>query len=455
MGGSYDRRGRGGAPQPPPGGRYPTRSGAAVAADAEAEAWATGRSTGYAPPPWAQREPDLGPDADPAAGYPMTSRHVAWAGEQADMGDDFGDDVYYDEDEGGDADLPRRRGCRAALVVLLVMVLAAGAAGWFAWAWLQDQIDPPGEPGAVVLVNIPEGTSTAGIGRVLEDAGVIENATVWNWYTKVHDVGTFQAGSYQMHRNSSIDEAVDELGAEPLPPDSRMVTVPEGFTLSETLARLADPTKGVPGFTPDALQAALAAPTSRSAYLPADAPSLEGTLFPDSYAVEDGEDPAAVLQKMVSHFDEIMGELDANNRAAQLGYTPYQTLIVASLVEREARVPEDRAKVARVIYNRLAAGTPLGIDAALCYEQAETPCSLTESELAAATPYNTRVQVGLPPTPIASPGRASIEAALAPAEGDWLYYVLAGEDGHHAFTASATEFQRLKAQCAEMGLGCD
>jgi UPF0755 protein len=157
---------------------------------------------------------------------------------------------------------------------------------------------------------------------------------------------------------------------------------------------------------------------------------------------------------MVAQFDQVMGQLDANNRAAALGYTPYQTLIVASLVEKEARVPEDRPKVARVIYNRLAAGTPLGIDATLCYEQAETPCQLTQSELDADTPYNTRVHAGLPPTPIASPGQASIEAALAPAEGDWLYYVLAGADGHHAFTASYDEFQQLKAQCAEMGLGC-
>jgi uncharacterized YceG family protein len=157
---------------------------------------------------------------------------------------------------------------------------------------------------------------------------------------------------------------------------------------------------------------------------------------------------------MVGHFDEVMGALDANNRAAALGYTPYQTLIVASLVEKEARVPEDRAKVARVIYNRLAASVPLGIDATLCYEQGQTPCSLTQSVLDAPTPYNTRVNTGLPPTPIASPGRASIEAALGPAEGDWLYYVLAGEDGHHAFTADYNEFQQLKAQCAEMGLGC-
>jgi len=123
-------------------------------------------------------------------------------------------------------------------------------------------------------------------------------------------------------------------------------------------------------------------------------------------------------------------------------------------VEEEARVDEDRAKVARVIYNRLAAGEPLGIDATSCYEKGEIPCSLTESELASDSPYNTRNRAGLPPTPITSPGRASIEAALNPAEGPWRWYVLADADGHHAFTDDYDEFLRLKAECAAQGLGC-
>jgi len=97
---------------------------------------------------------------------------------------------------------------------------------------------------------------------------------------------------------------------------------------------------------------------------------------------------------------------------------------------------------------------PLGIDATSCYEKGEIPCTLTQSELDADTPYNTRNKAGLPPTPIASPGRASIEAALNPAEGPWRWYVLSSADGHHTFTDDYDEFLRLKAECAAQGLGC-
>jgi UPF0755 protein len=424
----------------PPGGQGP-RGGAGYAAQPWAEAPA-------GPPPAAPRRARL----ESTASYRLAST-------LAD--DSYGDDVYFDDEDddgigdiGLPEDLPKRRGCRAALAVLAVLVLAAAAAGFLGWRWLQRQIDPPGGPGEQVLVEVPEGTSTAGIGKVLADNGVITNASVWNWYTKLKDVGSFQAGSYKLHRNSSFDEAVADLDKDPLPPHTRLVTVPEGYTLKQTLARLADKKKGVPTFTAAKLQAALKAPTSRSKYLPATATSLEGTLFPDSYAVGDNDDEAQALQRMVAQFDQTLDGLNAKARAARIKVTPYQALIVASLVEKEARVPGDRPKVARVIYNRLAAGMPLGVDAALCYEKGQIPCKLTQSDLEKDSPYNTRRRPGLTPTPVASPGKASIAAALEPASGNWLYYVLIDAQGHHAFTNDYDEFTRLKAQCAEKGLGC-
>jgi UPF0755 protein len=385
-----------------------------------------------------------------------SARNRTWAGAGTDLvtGDTYGEDTYYDEHDELDEQEPRRRGCAIALGVLAVLILAAAVAGWFGWAWVQDQIDPPGAQGEEVLVEVPDGTTTSGIGHAMADAGVITNASVWDWYIKLRDVGSFQAGTYRMRLNSSFSEAIDDLKAEPLPPNSRLVTVPEGLTLTQLTQRLVDPTEGVPGFTPEGLQAALGDPALRSAFLPPEQASLEGTLFPETYGVEEGETEAELLGKMVSTLDEAMNSLDANGRAAQLGITPYQALIVASLVEEETRVDEDRAKVARVIYNRLAAGEPLGIDATSCYEKGEIPCTLTESELASDSQYNTRNRAGLPPTPIASPGRASIEAALNPAEGPWRWYVLSDSDGHHAFTDDYDEFLRLKAECAAQGLGC-
>jgi UPF0755 protein len=393
---------------------------------------------------------------EPGAAARSRDRDRGWAGAGTDLvtGDTYGEDTYYDEQDDLEEEEPRRRGCAIALGVLMVMILAAGVAGFFGWSWVQGQMDPSGPPGDEVLVEVPDGTTTSGIGQIMADNGVISSASVWDWYTKLRDVGSFQAGTYRMRLNSSFDEAIDDLKKEPLPPNSTLVTVPEGLTLTQLTQRLIDPEKGVPGFTPEGLQAALADPALRSAFLPADQPALEGTLFPETYAVEDGETEAVFLKKMVALFDETMNNADATNQAAALGISPYQALIVASLVEEEARVDEDRPMVARVIYNRLAAGEPLGIDATSCYEKGEIPCTLTESDLAAESPYNTRHTPGLPPTPITSPGKASIEAALHPADGPWKWYVLKDADGHHAFTDNYDEFLRLKAECAAQGLGC-
>jgi UPF0755 protein len=374
----------------------------------------------------------------------------------------YGDESYYDEDDeygdydGDDGDLSRRRGCRVVLLLLAVLLLGAGVAAWFGWSWVQDQIDPPGEPGETVLVEIPEGSSTSDIGHELADAGVITDARVWDWYIRFNDPGSFQAGGYRMQLNSSFDEAIVALEAGALPPDATLVTVPEGLTVAETAARLTDPENGLEGFTPEAVEAALADPASRSALIPEGQASVEGTLFPETYQVEKDESPAAVIQRMVGQLDEVMTDLGAPAKAEALGMSPYQVLIVASLVEEEAKVDADRAQIARVIYNRLGQEMPLQIDATSCFAKHEPGCTLTAEDLESDSPYNTRNRPGLIPTPIASPGRASIEAALNPAAGDWLYYVLDAEanDGTHVFTADYDVFVEAKQRCADAGLGC-
>src|SRR5690606_14370357 len=284
-----------------------------------------------------------------------------------------------------------------------------------AWRWVQHQIDPPGPPGETVVVEIPAGTSTGQIGRVLEAEGVISNATVWQWYTRVNSIGSIQAGRYELQRSSSFSEAIAVLEEGPLVPEGESVTVPEGLTVEQTLARLADDEQGVPGFSMEALEEALGSPEVRSAHIPDGQTSLEGTLFPETYRIEDGDDEVAVLSRMVAQFDHVMDELDVITRAPDVGLSPYEVLIVASMIEKETRVDTERGKVARVIYNRLAQNEALGIDATSCYPKHEFPCKLTKAELEdASNPYNTRRRKGLPPTPIASPGKASIEAALQP-----------------------------------------
>ncbi len=195
--------------------------------------------------------------------------------------------------------------------------------------------------------------------------------------------------------------------------------------------------------------------------------SLEGLLFPDTYQVSNAESEGQVIERMIALMERVADQEDiVRPRSAALGRTPYEMLIIASMIEREAKVDEDRAKIARVIYNRLAfLGMPLQIDATRAVRRGDQAgrrpdvCRSRPSAPDRHGPYNTYLTPGLPPTPIANPGRASIEAALNPAPnppaGDpicadaargsdpvhYLYYVLADEDGGHAFAATPEQHE--------------
>ena len=317
---------------------------------------------------------------------------------------------------------------------------------------MQKQIDP-GSPGEVRTITIAEGSSSSKIGQVLADEGIIKSAFVWDWYLRINGGGPFQAGEYELADNSSMGDVVKVLQRGPRPPDERRYTMPEGFTVVETLARLADPDKGL-GLDLATMQQLLDSGQVRSAYQPADQPSNEGILFPETYSVDESADERAVLQQMVDELDATMAGLEVEAAQATYNLTPYEILITASLIEEETKVPEERAKVARVIYNRLREGIPLGIDATSRYEAEVIRGNRNRIDFTSDSPYNTRRVKGLPPTPIASPGRASIAAALHPADGPWIYYVLEDDAGHHFFTESSSEFIAAKARCKAAGLGC-
>jgi UPF0755 protein len=175
---------------------------------------------------------------------------------------------------------------------------------------------------------------------------------------------------------------------------------------------------------------------------PRDTPNLEGFLFPATYEVYAGSPTGVLVDKQLEAFSERFGaRYEAAARA--LHETPYELLIVASMIEREAQVPHDRPLIAAVIYNRLERGMPLGIDATLRYALHDYSQPLTEAQLAVRSPYNTRLNRGLPPTPISNPGLASIEAAAHPAHVGYLYYVAAPDGcGEHLFTSSYAQFLR-------------
>jgi UPF0755 protein len=352
---------------------------------------------------------------------------------------------------------PRRRriGLKVFLAVVVVMLLLLGGAA----VWLQRQISPSGGPGDEVRLEIAEGSSTEDIARLLEDEGVITSATIFEYYAKYKGADAIQAGEYVMRENSSMGAALAVLEAGPAPPTYDEVTIPEGLSV---WASAGIPTPGplvdrldqaVDRFTSDSITQVLLSGQLRSQYLPAEQGSLEGMLFPDTYRIEEEDDEATVLGRMVSRFDEVAAEVGLDDSQALVGRTPYEVIVIASLIEREASLDEERAQVSRVIHNRLEQGIPLGIDASIAYAVggAENG-TLTASQLETDSPYNTRINQGLPPTPIAVPGRESLEAALHPADGPWLYYVLQDQSGAHFFTESYDEFLAAKERCQAAGL---
>jgi peptidoglycan lytic transglycosylase G len=215
------------------------------------------------------------------------------------------------------------------------------------------------------------------------------------------------------------------------------LTVPEGYTRAQAaeIARA------------EGLRGSYEKASVRSKYLnPAryggkDAKDLEGFLFPDTFELEAQAPATALVQLQLEDFKRRI-------RGVGMGYarsknlTVYDVITIASLVEEEAQLESERPLIAAVIYNRLREGMPLGIDATVRFATGNYTRPLTESELAVDSPYNTRVNAGLPPGPIGSPGLASIEAAAHPAEVDYLFYVVdPGSCGEHAFSSSEAEFQ--------------
>ncbi|MET0726674.1 MAG: endolytic transglycosylase MltG [Acidimicrobiales bacterium] len=372
----------------------------------------------------------------------------------------FDDDDYsYEDDDLDDEDRDfvelrpeSSRGRRVLTVlgvVLVVVLVAVGAAG----VWVSRQVDPGGPAGEVKEIDIPEGSTSDDIGTLLAAEDIITSDFVWGWYLRINGGGPFQAGVYELATNSAMGDVVETLTEGPRPPEERSFTVPEGYTVPEIIARLADPEEGL-GFDAAKVQSVLDSGQVRSEFQPADQPSNEGILFPETYRISEDADELAVLQQMVGQLDATLNELGVASAQERFNLSPYEILIVASLIEEETKVDAERPKVAQVIYNRLRQRIPLGIDATSRYEAEIAGRDREDIDFESDSPYNTRRNQGLPPTPIAAPGRASIAAALNPEEGPWTFYVLEDAEGNHFFTESNREFLAAKERCRQNGLGC-
>jgi UPF0755 protein len=333
-------------------------------------------------------------------------------------------------------------GRRIILIALAMFMLVAGG-GVF---WYQRQVNPPGAPGKLISVTIPEGAPSGTIAAILDDKGIISSAQVFKLYLRIHPAD-LKAGIYELREGASMGDVVDTLKAGPKQLFHRL-TIPEGFRLSQIAERVGR----LPGKSADAFMAAAASGRVRSDFQPPTVDNLEGLLFPDTYFIEDEDTEEQILTRMVGTFDEVATAEGV--AAARSGRSVYETLIIASLIESEGKVAAERPKIARVIENRLKVNMLLQLDATVNYARGgRRPSGRTlYSDLEINSPYNTYKFKGLPPTPISAPSRASIRAALNPADGPWIYYVKFQNDGTHKFSVTLAEHNAAIADAKRRGV---
>lgn len=280
-------------------------------------------------------------------------------------------------------------------------------------------------PGTPVKVTIPPGASLRTASDSLRRAGLISWPRVFRYYAKItgddHDI---KAGTYSLKSGESWSQLITALrDGEGL---ERKLTIPEGWNLFAIVPALST-TLGAP---PESVEVAVR-DTALLRELDIPTPTLEGYLFPDTYIFAFGTSPRVAVHEMVARFQH---EWDPSwdDRLQQLAMSRNDVMALASIIEREARLPEERAVISAVYHNRLRLQMPLQADPTVEYALGGHRERLYYKDLDVESPYNTYRHPGLPPGPIASPGKASIEAALFPAAVPYLYFV-ASPDGHHEF----------------------
>lgn len=349
---------------------------------------------------------------------------------------------------------PRRGfGCLAVLVALAVLVGGGYLAYSYGLSALKDKLSGPedysGSGTGQVLVEVKDGDAASDIGATLLDKGVVKSVQAFTDAAKQDpkSVG-IQVGFYELKKKMSAESALAVL----VDPKNRMrsvVTIPEGYTVDQIVATLAQKTK----FSKRQFKRVLRDPSKIG--LPSYAQgNAEGYLFPATYDLPPNATPTSILAMMVDRWHQAAQEADLEGAAQRLGYTPAQLMVVASLVEAESNREQDRGKVARVIYNRLETGKTdklLQIDATVNYGIGRNlGVGLTTDDLQVDSPYNTYKNPGLPPTPIEAPGDAAIEAAAHPTDGPWIYYVTVNlRTGETKFTESYDTFLKYKAEFKE------
>ncbi len=336
-------------------------------------------------------------------------------------------------------------GCLGAVLYFLMVIGVSALLAGVGWLWADDVLALTKED-VTASIEITEADDISDIAAKLQDAGIIKYPFVFKLYSSFSNAEEkIDAGSHEVSAIMDYRALVYAMRSSSGYRSTVTVTIPEGFTLDQTLKRLAD--KGVNNY--ESLKKT--ADTYEFEYsflsdIPFETNRLEGFLFPDTYSFYVNESPVSALNKLLSNFNKKM-TADMRSKTEEMGYTPRQILTIASLIEKEAASAADddeRFLVASVIYNRLSSDRfpKLQIDATIQYFLPERKERLTYADLEIDNPYNTYKYEGLPPGPICNPGLSSIKAALAPKSTKYYFYALTDE-GIHAFSTTAEEHQAV------------
>lgn len=361
------------------------------------------------------------------------------------MADENSDEPYLRDPETGEINTREVRHRAKSWIAVLVAFGVFAVGIWFVgtrvlgwWDGVRSAEDYIGEGKADIVVTIPKGSSVSAIGQLLTEENVVKSAKAFTQAANMRpdDAKKLQAGRYRLRTEIPAQTAFDWL-LDPSRVVRNQIQLPEGQRMSEQLDTMAKVTKIPVG------QFELAVKKPAELGLPDWAKSRpEGFFFPDTYELPEKPTAVGVIKVTTAQFAKVIEDIDFVNKAkASPAKDPYTALIMASLVEREASRDEDRVKVARVFYNRLADGMPLQSDATVAYANKITGrVTTTDAERQINSPYNTYKVKGLPPGPITSPAENALEAAVTPAEGNWRYFVVVNLD------TGETEFNDTFAQ---------
>ncbi|MGN6252802.1 MAG: endolytic transglycosylase MltG [Marmoricola sp.] len=397
--------------------------------------------------------PDAAPgdrgDAPEHAGVP--AEEPAWTGEHGEPSEEVETVSVLGSDPVASgprrrADRPRR-GCLPLLVAAVVVVALVAVLAAFGMHRLQGLFQGPADyagPGTgSVVVKVQEGDSAAAIGRTLKAQGVVKSVQAFTDAARSDSASAgIQVGTYQLKRQMAAADALHVL-EDPANLVQSAVVVPEGARVRDIVKTIVAKTD----ITRAALVAALSHPSRIG--LPAEAKgNPEGYLYPATYAVQPGESAVELLRQMVDKTVQEHRQLGVAAGARKLGLTPEQLVTVASILEYEASRDQDYPKVARAIYNRLQAGMPLQSDATVSYAAGVSgQIWTTEAQRSNSSPYNTYQHTGLPPGPIGSPGKTTLEAAMHPTPGPWLYWVVVNlRTGETVFSTTYADHQKAVAR---------